>query len=253
MLLEKKIALIVGVNDDIGSTTAETMAQEGATVIIAERNFDNGEALVRKIVAQGGRAIHQEIDITLNKRQKDLIERISQEYGRLDIAFNNVSVDGDFFPLAEQAEDMVAGIIDVNLNGMWLSLKYQIEQMLKNGGGAIVNNVCSFQKDGSPGCSVYRATKSAVAAMSQTAALEYSRHNIRINTISPGVIRRSLNDADDESQSQRSLNNLMAVPLNRYATSQEIAESIVWLCSDKASSITGHNLPIDGGLSALIS
>ena len=248
MLLKDKVALIVGTKDNIGGVTAEIMAQEGAKVVVAERNFNNGQALVRKIMARGGRAIYQEMDVTLNRCQQDLIDRIVEEYGRLDIAFNNVSVDGDFFPLAQQSEDMVAGIIDVNFNGMWLSLKYQIEQMLKNGGGAIVNNVCNYQKDGSPGCSIYSATKSAVASMSQIAALEYAGDNIRINTITPRVAKRSPDNPDDEWNGERSQNNFAAIPLNRCATTQKIAESIVWMCSDRASHITGHNFPVDGSI-----
>lgn len=248
MLLEEKVALIVGIKNDIGSTTAEIMAQEGAKVVVAERNSFSGQTLVSKILAAGGEAIYQEMDVTLNRCQKALIKRVVGEYGRLDIAFNNVSVDGDFFPLAQQSEDMVAGIIDVNFNGMWLSLKYQIEQMLKNGGGAIVNNVSNFKADGSIGCSIYSATKSAVATMSQVAALEYARNNIRINTITPGLLKRSLHDSENGEISR---NNSAIIPVNRYATPQEIAEAIVWLCSDKASYLTGHNLPVDGGLSAL--
>ncbi|MDJ0568197.1 MAG: SDR family oxidoreductase [Pleurocapsa sp. MO_192.B19] len=248
MLLKEKVALIVGIKNDIGSTTAEIMAQEGAKVVVAERNSFSGQTLVSKILAAGGEAIYQEMDVTLNRCQKALITRVIGEYGRLDIAFNNVSVDGDFFPLAQQSEDMVAGIIDVNFNGMWLSLKYQIEQMLKNGGGAIVNNVSNFKADGSIGCSIYSATKSAVATMSQVAALEYARNNIRINTITPGLLGRSLHDSDN---GEISPNNSAIIPVNRYATPQEIAEAIVWLCSDKASYLTGHNLPVDGGLSAL--
>ncbi len=247
MLLEGKIALIVGIKDSIGSTTAEIMAQEGAKVVIADRNPNRGKALVNKIMASAGEAMFQEMDVTLNRYQQASMETIVGKYGRLDIAFNNVSVDGDYFPLAQQSETMVAGMIDVNFNGMWLSLKYQIEQMLKNGGGVIVNNICNFKTDGSPGCSIYRATKSAVATMSQIAALEYSRHNIRINTITPGLLTRSPQDSDNVTPPS----NPAIAPMNRLGNPQEIAEAIVWLCSDKASYITGHNLPLDGGLSAL--
>ncbi len=242
MLLKEKVALIVGTKDEIGSVTAEIMAQEGAKVVVAEQNADSGQALVRKIVAMGGESFYQEMDVTLNLCHQNLINRIIKEYGRLDIAFNNVSVDGDFFPLARQSEDMVAGVIDVNFNGMWLSLKYQIEQMLKNGGGAIVNNVCNYTKDGNLGCSIYSATKSAVASMSRVAALEYARHNIRINTISPALPKRSPDNFNQDVGEREFTHN--------HNTPQEIAEAITWLCSDKASSITGHNLPIDVGLSA---
>ena len=246
MLLEDKVALVVGVKDKIGSATAETMAREGAKVVIADRNPARGMALAKKILATGGEAIFQELDVTLVRYQENLMTGIIKKYGRLDIAFNNVSVEGDRFPLARQSEGMVAGVIDVNFNGMWLSMRSQIEQMLKNGGGAIVNNVCNFKNDGSPGCSIYRATKSAVDTMSRVAAIEYARSNIRINTIASGLI------ADRAEMKNGKLSaNAAIVPMNRGGSPQEIADTVVWLCSDKASYITGHTLPVDGGLAAL--
>lgn len=247
MLLQEKIALVVGVKDGIGSITAQKMAQEGAKVIVADRNVNRGEAIVKKIKDAGGESIFLEMDITLNRYHRASIARIVREYGRLDIAFNNVSVDGDSLPLVKQSETMVAGVIDVNFNGMWLSLKYQIEQMLKNGGGAIVNNVCNFKTDGSIGCSIYRATKSAVATMSQAAAMEYSRNNIRINTIFPGLLEGYPRNLDRDIMR----NNPAIVPMNRLGNPQEVAEVVAWLCSDKASYITGQSLAVDGGLSAL--
>jgi NAD(P)-dependent dehydrogenase (short-subunit alcohol dehydrogenase family) len=254
MLLKDKVALVVGIKNEIGSATAEIMAQEGAKVVIADRNPVRGQAMMQKIVAAGGEAIFQETDITLVRYQRILINRIVENYGQLNIAFNNVSVEGDRFPLAQQSEDMVAGVIDVNFNGMWLSLKYQIAQMLKNGGGAIVNNVCNFKTDGSPGCSVYRATKSAVLTMSQVAALEYARNNIRINAISTGLMEnqfKSGNGRLPEGYASRSQIDSVFIPMNRCGNPREIAETVAWLCSDKASYITGHNLSVDGGLAAL--
>lgn len=245
MLLEDKVALVVGVKDKIGSATAETMAREGAKVVIADRNPARGRILVKKILATGGEAIFQELDVTLVRYQENLMTSIVKEYGRLDIAFNNVSVEGDRFPLAQQAEGMVAGVIDVNFNGMWLSMRSQIEQMLKNGGGAIVNNVCNFRNDGSPGCSVYQATKSAVDTMSRVAAIEYARNNIRINAIASGLLSVA------EQKNGKLSANAAIVPMNRAGNPQEIADTVVWLCSDKASYITGHTLPVDGGLAAL--
>ena len=246
MLLEDKVALVVGIKDKIGSTTSETMAREGAKVVIADRNPARGRALAKKIVAAGGEAIFQELDVTLVRYQETLIKRIVAEYGRLDIAFNNVNVEGDCFPLAQQSEGMVAGVIDVNFNGMWLSMRFQIEQMLKNGGGAIVNNVCNFRNDGSPGCSVYRATQSAVDTMSRVAAIEYARSNIRINAIASGFLADSLEKKNGQLSA-----NAAIVPMNRGGSPQEIADTVVWLCSDKASYITGHTLFVDGGLAAL--
>ena len=259
MLLEGKVALVVGTKDRIGSTTAKLMAQEGAKVVVGDRNYQRGEALVREILAAGGEAIYQEIDVTLNKYQTALIERIVTEYGRLDIAFNNVSVDGDYFPLAQQDEGMVAGIIDTNFNGMWLSMKHQIDQMLKNGGGAIVNNVCSYKADGSVGCSIYRATKSAVASMSQGAAVEYAQNNIRINAIAPGILEKphiSLGDVianSDLTNPRNTLANNIAVPMGRSGHFREIADTVVWLCSERASFVTGQVIRVDGGVQALTS
>ncbi len=232
MLLNKKVALIIGIKDDIGSATAEMMAREGAKVVIAERNLSSGQALVKKIVAHGGEAVLEEMNVTLSNHHQAAIARIVRDYGRLDVAFNNVSVDGDFFPLAQQSESMVVGVIDVNLNGMWLSMKYQIEQMLKNGGGSIVNNVSHFDSSGSPGCSLFCATKSAVATMSKVAASEYASHNIRINTISPGAY----------------LNSLKTTSTNNYFGVRKMAEAIVWLCSDKASTITGQDLLLSSNI-----
>ena len=260
MLLKGKVALVVGTKDQIGSTTAKLMAQEGAKVVVGDRNHQRGETLVREIEAGGGEAIYQEIDVTLNKYQTALIERIVAEYGQLDIAFNNVSVDGDYFPLAQQDEGMVAGIIDTNFNGMWMSMKYQIQQMLKNGGGAIVNNVCSLKADGSIGCSIYRATKLAVASMSQGAAVEYAPNNIRINAISPGILEKSnisfqdtKADGDYRINAKDLLSNKITVPMGRNGQFQEIADIVVWLCSDRASFITGQVIHVDGGAQALTS
>ena len=257
MLLEGKVALVVGTKNEIGSITAKMMAREGAKVVVGDRNPQRGAALVREITTAGGEAVFQEIDVTLNRYQKASIERVVTEYGRLDIAFNNVSVDGDYFPLAEQDEGMVAGIIDTNFNGMWLSMKYQIEQMLKNGGGAIVNNVCSLKADGSVGCSIYRATKSAVASMSQGAAIEYARDNIRINAISPGVLEKSdastVNPQVDRGYAligDRIQPETFTVPMGRSGQVREIADTVVWLCSDRASFLTGQVIRVDGGLQA---
>lgn len=257
MLLEGKVALVVGTKDRVGSATAKLMAQEGAKVVVGDRNHKRGAALVQEIVTAGGEAIYQEIDVTLNRYQTALIERVVTEYGRLDIAFNNVSVDGDYFPLAQQDEGMVAGIIDTNFNGMWLSMKYQIEQMLKNGGGAIVNNVCSYKADGSVGCSIYRATKSAVASMSQGAAVEYAQNNIRINAIAPGTLAQpTVSQKDIKANGDSALNSsellphAITVPMGRSGQSQEIADTVVWLSSDRASFVTGQVICIDGGVKA---
>lgn len=253
MLLKGKVALVVGTKDQIGNSTAKMMAKEGAKVVVSDRNRQRGEALVNEIEAAGGEAIFQEIEVTLNRSQTALIARIVEEYGRLDIAFNNVSVEGDYFPLAKQDEGIVAGIIDVNFNGMWLSMKYQIEQMLKNGGGVIINNVSNFKSDGSSGCSIYRATKAAVATMSQGAAVEYARNNIRINAITPVVLEPTAKFKDlIKNNSDQDSSNSSVIPMGRSGQAQEVADTVTWLCSERASFITGQIINIDGGIQALV-
>lgn len=252
MQLENKVALVVGINNDIGRTTAIAMAQEGAKVAIADEDVVRGEAIVTKILEAGGEACFYEIDITLNRKVKELIEQIVMKYGSLDIAFNNASVEGAYFPLGEQPEGLVARLIDFNFNGTWMCVKHQVQQMLKQNRGVIINNVSIYKTDGSLGCSIHKATKAAVKAMTETAATEYARHNIRLNAIAPAILKKATKLAqgisnDDLNESPSSI----IVPMGRGGQFQEVADTVVWLCSDRASYITGHTIPVDGGLKAL--
>ena len=247
MLLEGKVALVTGVSSSIGRVTALAMAQAGAKVMVGDDSLQAGEAVVQSICSTGGQAIFLATDVTLAHQTQALVERTVQEFGRLDIAFNNVSAEGDRLPLAEQSEGDVANVIDMNLNGMWMCLKYQIGQMLLQGGGAIVNNGSVFTLDGFPGCSAYAATKAAVVGMTKAAALEYARQGIRINAVSPGPIVTAFpkNGAGAKLRTYASL-----TPMGRLGNPQEVAQAVVWLCSNQASFITGHTLPVDGGLFA---
>ncbi|MEM8674163.1 MAG: SDR family oxidoreductase [Cyanobacteria bacterium P01_G01_bin.67] len=252
MLLEEKVALVVGISNDIGRVTALSMANAGAKVAIADEDSVRGEAIVRKIKQAGGKAFFHETDITLNKQVSVLINRIVEEYGGLDIAFNNVSGEGPYIPLASQPEGLVAELINFNLNGTWMCLKYEIQQMLKQNQGTIINNVSMFKSDGKPGCSIYRSTKAAVKALTESSALEYARNNIRINAISPGILQKATRLAQGlQSEEETPLSSIM-VPLGRYGEFQEVANAVIWLSSDQSSYITGQVLRIDGGINALI-
>ena len=246
MLLERKVALVTGVTS-IGRATALAMAQAGAKVMIGDDSLPQGEAIAQAIRSNGGQARFLKTDVTLARQTEALVERTIREFGRLDIAFNNVSAQGDRLPLAEQSEGDVANVIDVNLNGIWMCLKYEIGQMLLQGGGAIVNNGSIFEPDGYLGCSTYAATKAAVIAMTKAAALEYARQGIRINAVSTGSIETEFpgNGAGVKLRTYASL-----TPMGRLGKPQEVANAVVWLCSDQASFITGHTLPVDGGLLA---
>lgn len=253
MQLENKVALIVGINNDIGRITAIAMAKEGAKIAIADEDVVRGEAIASKIRDGGGQAFFHEIDITLDRKVIHLIEMIVERYGSLDIAFNNATIESEYFPIAQQPEGLVARLIDFNFNGTWMCVKHEIRQMVKQNKGVIVNNVGSYKTDGSPGCAIHRATKAAVKAMTETAAVEYARHNIRVNGIAPGIMQKAtiLAQGIDSSSSEPSTKSV-GIPMGRCGQFQEVADTVIWLCSDRASFITGHILPVDGGLKAIM-
>ena len=251
MQLEKKVALVTGINNDIGRTTAVAMAKAGAKVAIADEDTVRGEAVVAKIRQMGGEASFYEMDITLDREVIDLIRTIVDRYGSLDIAFNNASFEGDYFPIAQQSEGLVAQSINFNLNGTWMCIKHEIRQMIEQNRGVIINNVGNYRTDGRPGCAIYRANKAAIAAITETAAVEYARYNVRVNAIAPGILQKATKLAQGIEEANKRSPNSAFVPMGRNGQFQEVADSVVWLCSDRASFITGHILPIDGGLKAL--
>lgn len=251
MQLEKKVALVTGINNDIGRVTAIAMAREGAKVAIADEDAVRGEAIVAKIRQAGGEAFFCETEITLDRKVIALIETVVSRYGSLDIAFNNASLDGDYYPIAQQSEGLVARLIDFNFNGTWMCIKHEIRQMMKQKRGVIVNNVSNYRTDGSPGCAIYRANKAAIKAITETAAVEYARYNVRVNAVAPGIMQKATTLAQGIERNDNSPNKSAIVPIGRCGQFQEVADTVVWLCSDRASFITGHTVPIDGGLKAL--
>ena len=260
MQLENKVALITGINNDVGYTTAIAMAKAGAKVAIADRDVERGEAVAARIKQNGGEAFFYEVDITLDRYAIELVNKIVNRYGSIDVAFNNACMESDYYPIAQQPESLVARLIDFNFNGTWICIKHEIQQMLKQKHGAIVNNVGKYKTDGSLGCAIHRANKAAIEAITQTAAVEYGRYNIRVNAISPGIVERStmlaprVNEDGEEIDidgMQGKMSSSEIIPMARTCKFQEVAQTVIWLCSDDASFITGHTVPIDGGLKAL--
>ena len=241
-MLQGKVALVTGGANGIGRATVEAMTEAGAKVVIGDIDVSRGENLARKMRAMGREAIFHQADITLTRDIQSLVERTTQEFGKLDIAFNHASYNGICSPLADQQEEEVAQVIDVNIYGLWLSMKYEINQMLKNGGGTIINCSNLYGLKGYPDLSPYVASKYAVTGMTKTVALEYAQKKIRVNAIAPGLFDNSLYKMIAKNNSiSREL-----VPLDRLCTKREIANAIVWLCSDLASCVTGHTMPVQG-------
>lgn len=241
-----KVALVTGGSSGIGKATALAFARAGANVVIASRRVTEGEQTVHEICERGGDAIFVKTDISKASEVEGLMNQTIEFYGRLDYACNNAGtfVMGRLFELSEEEWDRT---INANLKGIWLSLKYQIPIMLQQKGGVIVNMASMSAIIGNPGVSIYSASKGGVVALTQSAAIEYAASGIRINAISPGVIRTPMVDDIptpllEDIQSKH--------PIGRLGKPEEIADAVVWLCSDKASFVTGHNMVIDGGYTA---
>src|SRR4028118_695834 len=243
---EGKVALVTGGSSGIGKATALAFARAGANVVIASRRVTEGEQTVHEICERGGDAIFVKTDVSKASEVEGLMNRTIEFYGRLDYACNNAGtfVMGRLFELSEEEWDRT---INANLKGVWLSLKYQLPIMLQQKEGVIVNMASMSAIIGNPGVSIYSASKGGVVALTQSAAIEYAASGIRINAISPGVISTPMVDDIptpllEDIQSKH--------PMGRLGKPEEIADAVVWLCSDKASFVTGHNMVIDGGYTA---
>ena len=241
-----KVALVTGGSSGIGKATALAFARAGANVVIASRRVTEGEQTVHEICERGGNAIFVKTDVSKASEVEGLMNQTIELYGRLDYACNNAGtfVMGRLFELSEEEWDRT---INANLKGIWLSLKYQIPIMLQQKGGVIVNMASMSAIIGNPGVSIYSASKGGVVALTQSAAIEYAASGIRINAISPGVINTPMLD-DIPTPLLEDIQSKL--PTGRLGKPEEIADAVVWLCSDKASFVTGHNMVIDGGYTA---
>ena len=247
---EGKVALVTGGGSGIGRATALAFAREGAQVVIGNRNVKRGEETVAMIRKAGGEASFQRTDVLVTKDIEALVNHAVSEYGGLDLAFNNAGVEGDVAPLVEQTEANYDAIMDVNVKGVWLSMKYEIPRMLERGEGAIVNCSSVAGLIGFPNMAIYMASKHAVIGLTKVAALEYSAKGIRINAVNPAVIDTEMVDrlAAGLNIKKNDLSTLH--PIGRLGRVEEIAEAVLWLCSNKSSFVTGHSLIVDGGFTA---
>lgn len=238
-----KVALVTGGNSGIGRATAIAFAKEGANVVIAARRLPEGEETVRQIVEAGGAATFVQTDVTQALEVQALVDRTLERYGRLDCAFNNAG-SGKPGKLTDLSEADWEQEIAVNLKSVWLCLKYEIPAMLRSGKGAIVNMSSQGGILGVPNYGAYAAAKGGVAALTRAAAAEYAADGIRINAVSPGAVETEL----WANAPAGMLEQVAAgIPLQRVGQPNDIAEAVLWLCSDAAGFVTGQNLAIDGG------
>ncbi|ATB38682.1 3-oxoacyl-ACP reductase [Cystobacter fuscus] len=248
--LEGKAALVTGSGSGIGRATALLFAREGARVIVSDVNVPGAEETVAAIRKKGGEARFIRCDVSKSSEVEALIRGTVEAFGRLDCAVNNAGISGVMGPTGDYPEEAWDRIIATNLTGVWLCMKQEIQQMLKQGGGSIANTASVAGLVGFPMAPAYTAAKHGVVGLTKTAALEYAKANIRINAVCPGLVRTPM-ITDTTSKNPQIEQALIAdEPVGRMADPEEIAEALVWLCSGAASFITGAALPVDGGVVA---
>jgi NAD(P)-dependent dehydrogenase (short-subunit alcohol dehydrogenase family) len=248
---EGKVALVTGGGSGIGRATAIAFAREGAKVVIGNRNVQRGEETVAMIQKAGGEANFKRTDVTVAAEIKALVDHGVKTYGGLDLAFNNAGVEGQVASVVDQTEANYDAVMDVNVKGVWLSMKYEIPRMLERGGGSIVNCSSVAGLIGFPNMSIYMASKHAVIGLTKVAALEYSAQGIRINAVNPAVIDTEMVDRLAAAFGMNKQGDLVPLhPIGRLGRVEEIAEAVLWLCSRKSSFVTGHSLVVDGGFTA---
>ncbi|MFQ6027444.1 MAG: SDR family oxidoreductase [Dehalococcoidia bacterium] len=248
-MFDGKVVIVTGGNTGIGQATAMRFAEEGAKVVVAARRIPEGEKVVSDIRHAGGDAIFVQTDVTKASEAEALIRKTVDFYSGLDYAFNNAGSRGVGLT-HELSEDNWDEAIDTNLKGTWLCMKYEIIQMLKQGHGAIVNMSSAFGLVGGPFRAAYSASKHGVIGLTKTAALEYAQQGIRVNAVCPGGIYTPATESAIQQNPAILENFLKVQPIGRVGQPDEIAEAVLWLCSDAASFVTGHSMVIDGGMTA---
>ncbi len=245
-----KVALITGGSSGIGRATAIAFAREGAKVVVTSRRENEGKETVGLIKEIGSEGLFIRTDVSKEVDVKAMVEGTVKAYGHLDYAFNNAGIEGNVAPLAEQTVDNYEAVLGINVRGVFLSMKYEIPQMLKNGGGAIVNMSSVLGLIGFPGVSLYTASKHAVLGLTKSAALEYAKSGIRINAVSPAAIETDMVDRFVGKEGEMRQQVTAMHPIGRMGKPEEIASAVLYLCSDGASFVTGQTLALDGGFTA---
>ncbi len=246
-MAEQKVAIVTGASSGIGRTTAVALAKEGIIVSLAARRDKEGVETLRLVKEAGGDGIFVKTDVSIEDDVKSLVEKTVKTYGKLDYAFNNAGVVEDPGSFTTKTSSIFDKLMAVNVKGVWLSMKYEILQMLKNGGGAIVNTSSVYGVVANPQLPFYVASKHAVLGLTKAAALEYAKSGIRINAVAPGAIETEMMEQSIGNDKQLREALVALHPIGRAGKPEEIANAVVWLLSDKASFLTGHTLLVDGG------
>lgn len=244
-IFQNKVAIVTGGSFGIGQASAIAFAKRGAKVLIADWVEDNETLnIIKKF---GGEAFFFKCDVSDETNVRIMIETTLKKFGRLDFAFNNAGVEGASAPTHECTEDNWNKTININLRGVWHCMKYEIPHMLKQGKGNIVNNASIAGMVGFAGVPAYVASKHGVIGLTKSAALEYAKQNIRVNVVCPGVIKTPMVDRATGKNKEVEKQYANMEPIGRLGQPEEVAEAVIWLCSDASSFVTGHTMAVDGG------
>ena len=247
--LENKVALVTGGTSGIGKAAALALAQAGAKVVVSGRREEEGRAVELAIRKAGGDALFVRADVSREADVKALVDKTLAAFGRLDIAFNNAGIEGQMGLTTDvQTVENFDSVFNINVKGVLLSMKHEAAAMLRNGGGSIINTSSIAAHIGLAGAGVYVAGKHAVSGLSKSAALEFAKKGIRVNTVSPGTIQTDMITrmvGEGESEVRKWWENQH--PVGRFGTVDEVAAAVVWLASPASSFVTGTDIAVDGG------
>ena len=242
-----KVALVTGASSGIGRATALAFAREGAKVVVSDVVVDGGNETVQLIKKAGGEATFVKADVAQTADVESLVQQTVATYGRLDCAHNNAGISGPLTTVADTAESKWDRVIAINLKSVWLCMKYELQHMSKQGSGAIVNTASGAGLVGIAGASAYVASKHGVLGLTKTAALEYAKQSIRVNAVCPGVIETPMVQRLTDRHPSAVEAMVAGHPIGRVGKPEEIAEAVIWLCSEAASFVTSLAMSVDGG------
>jgi len=247
---QDKVAIVTGGSAGIGRATALAFARNGRKVAVADIDEEGGQETVKLIQNEGYEAFFIKTDVAKPEEVKRMVDNTVEKYGRLDCAFNNAGIEGEQAPTADSSIENWQRVININLNGVWYSMKYEIPEMLKTGGGSIVNMASVAGRVGFTNIPAYTASKHGVNGLTKTAALEYAQQNIRVNAVCPGIIKTKMIDRFTGGTEEGKEQMKAMEPVGRMGEPEEVADAVMYLCSEKASFVTGHPLVVDGGFVA---